>query len=87
MLLKKILKGKNLNTGPQHYVMTKKFLVGKSLRVFGIKYCESSNKNTTDYKLVIQDLEAYLFYLKELKLQKRYLRWGLFKPDTPIYVI
>ena len=52
MLLKKILKGNNLEMPPQWYAIMKNLLTRDYLWVFKIS-CKEGKKNMTKYKLVM----------------------------------
>ena len=73
VILKKILKGQKLRTGPQWYVTTKNPLAGESRWVFEQKYRIFGNKTTNNVELAMQGLVTHFFSLKYLKPQKIYL--------------
>ena len=78
MILRKIFKGNNIKTGPQHWSTTKNILAGEALLYFEQKVREKGNTITMSYKLVIQGLTTQLFSKKVLQWQNRSLYWCLF---------
>ena len=56
MVLNKIIKGHNLETGPQSYSMTNNILIRETIPVFDHKSKEIGNVTTMNYNLVIQGM-------------------------------
>ena len=61
-LLKKILKGQNLITGPQYYTTTKNIIAGDSLKKIEHEFQETVNKIMTNYNFFMKCLKTNLFH-------------------------
>ena len=84
-ILNKIIWGHDLFTGPHDFGRTRNLVVGEAIRVFEQKNRDRGTETNMNYELVIKELTTHFFPRKEIHIQKRYLRRGLYKPrDTKI---
>ena len=68
-ILKKIIKGQSLKTGPQWYATPNNLVVAEVLCVFGQQARAIDNKTKYNYKLVIESLTPHFFFSKVLLRQ------------------
>ena len=61
VVLKKVIKGQSLTTGPQMYAMTRNLLAGEALRVFNQQASQNGTEPENYYKTTTQRLVKYFF--------------------------
>ena len=85
MLLNKIIRGQDLYTGPQKFIITRNLIAREALRVFEQNTWDRGTETNENYELVMNDLITNFFPSKAQYFQKRNLQRGLYKPrDTKI---
>ena len=86
-ILNKIIRGQELSTGSQKFVMKRNLVIGEVLRVFDQKVQERGTETKETCELAMKDLDSHFFLPKALQRQKWYLRRGLYKLVTPRFRI
>ena len=80
IIIHKIIRGKYLSMGPQKFGIKRNLVAEEAMRLFEQKAWVRGRETNTDYELMMKDLISHFFPPKELHLQKRYLRRGIYRP-------
>ena len=78
--INRVLKGQNINTGPDQYSMVHRILLGETLTAFNNAATQVGNETIGNLKIVFKKVAASVFPIRAYAIQKQSMRRFMRKP-------